>query len=246
MKQQRSELVSERDAREGQVDAGGMLMLVTLTVLLVLRKQVGYGLLRFRGVFFVVLAMISLNWLDHVGFIMRLLGGEPGEEDLRDYGFVFLLLAGWLRFKRKREKLSFDRPHSYSLGVSRLEFLPFSNRVIYGWVEPGCVFLAGALLHYRLRFEILGVWVMLAAFALFRAEWLVYRQTENHEWQLGDGLIEARSDADLLRYSGGQGETPGGARESYVSTGGDGLDDLIKQRKREMAEAERREGGERR
>jgi len=199
MTQQRSELTTDRKPGEGQFDAGGVMLLVTLTVLIVLHKKVGYGLLRLRGLFLMALAMAVLNWFDHLRFVEGLLGGRPNSADLQDYGFEFLLVSVWLHFKRKREKWNInERPHAYSLGETRLGFLPIREDHIYRWVEPFVVLLAGLLLHYRLGFEILGFWVSMAAGCLFVTERAVYRQTEQHDWDMGDGLIEARRDSGIL------------------------------------------------
>lgn len=173
--------------------------------------------------------MMGLNWFDNVHFSFGLLFGGGlvygNHTALRNFVLAWLALAVYEHFKRLDEEKRGVQPHNYSPGVSRLglgELLPFSPKVIAVAVEPGLVFLAGAVLR-RLGFSMLG-WVIGSAVCFAISQWRLYSQAKEHARDMSDLAKEGVCESDLMREGAERKAWHVDGDASGLATGIDGLE----------------------
>lgn len=203
--------------------------------------SIGYEMLPVGGMVKTTFILLAVSSVLNFPLVRWLIGNQIARGDdtsLRLFALVFLSLGLWLRRQRKREKWDPDRPHRLDPGISWFTFLPIREDYVYRFVDPGMAFLVGDVLRSRLGCPLLGLYCMIAAFALAAVEWELHQRTEQHDWQLGDGPKEAARDAQAMKSMTGRDAKPAG--EAALSTG---MDDKLaadierRQREREGEEA---------
>ena len=146
---------------------------------------------------------------------------------------VLLPLGLWQNRQRLlEERHGAKHVHTWWPGDPRLSFLPVSEKLIRLGVNPSACFIGGAFLRYELGAGLLGLWLMLSAFALLIVEWTVWRQSLEHGREVLDRMEEAALDAEMVAPPSRRPETtPTGG----IATGSDaGLEAEIERRRRQM------------
>jgi len=203
----------------------GLALAIARTVMVCgIRKPhtIGYEMLALGGIVKTAIALFVVNSALNLPIVTWLLGNQITKGDdfsLRLFAIGFLVVALWLRHQRKREKFDPNRPHRLDPGISWFTFLSIRNDYIYRFVDPGVTFLVGAELRWRLGAPLLGIYYMVAAAALASVEWNLHQQSEQHDWQLGDGPKEAARDGEIMQAMGRR-ETAA-SHETAIPTGVD-------------------------
>jgi hypothetical protein len=94
-----------------------------------------------------------------------------GDSSLFVFALAFVGMGLWLRRQHRAEEATAESSKHSDAGISWFEFLPIQQDYVYRFVDPGVVFLAGALFYCRLGFPLLGLWWMISAAALALFEW---------------------------------------------------------------------------
>jgi hypothetical protein len=212
-----------------------------------MRRKVGFFNLVHSRTFSTAFGMWIFTWLVNLPLVTFLLGNRiaRGDTSLSLFALVFLGSALYQRRQRKQEKWDPDRPHAYSLGVTRFAFLPLREDYIYRFVDPGITCLIGMLLRYRLGFALLGLYWIVAGLAFCLLEWGLYQRTEMNDWGLGDRRKEAERDGVVLKAMSGQADAQRGSRSTHgIPTGVDGLAAQIEMNRLRNSNASLDQGGE--
>jgi hypothetical protein len=159
-----------------------------ITVMVFLRKRLGFRILKPMWLFPMAAILIALPVFT--------------PEKINSSGWALALFAvamlGWGMFQRYRrwvELCDGVRWHTYSSGISYLEALPLPlffrlHRRTYRMLDPIVCMLAGILISLVLS-KLLGWWLMFSALALVVFEQNVYETALNRELDTLDGLIAA-------------------------------------------------------
>lgn len=111
------------------------------------------------------------------------------------FWLAFIALSLYHRWRIARKNNAGVEWHSMYVGTSLLP-VPLSQEKIYKFVEPGLVFLAGHFL-WDFNWQV-GLWLTIAAGALFVNNHIVYYQERQAILDMRDGQIEAKYLSDAL------------------------------------------------
>jgi hypothetical protein len=232
--------------RNSTETAKGLAVILAMVVRLLLRRNIGFALLKKTYLAGLVVFFIGANWLGNLHFsLLSLFGGgvrSEGDGSLRLYAlFVLIPLWGWQYYLRLREEKQGQEPHNFWPGDSWFSFLPLPQQYIHTGVDTLVALIAGALLRYRLNCPLLGLWMMFSAVAFFIVERTVYRQAIEQRRTKRDLMKEAAWDAETM-------EEPRPAASSARATDGlaTGSDDELEaqiERRRRVMENAASEGG---
>jgi hypothetical protein len=125
------------------------------------------------------------------------------------FAFAMLGLGMFQRWKRWHELCHGDHWHTYSPGISYLEYLPLpvyfrSHYRINRFLDPVTVLIAGLLIALFLSHG-LGLWIMFSALSLFVFEQDLYEMALNHDLDLLDGMSVSKAQGALLKFFEGDG-----------------------------------------
>jgi hypothetical protein len=169
-----------------------------LTVMPILRRNVGYRLLK-PGWVLVSTAMMFL--------VAAFVKHTPYAENLKAFAFFFFVIALSERFRRWRELRRGVHVHTYYLGDSRLEWLtPKSKRHTRPAarnLEP--LLCAGAGFVIYNICPAVGGWLIFAGFCLNVVEHRTYKRERERTLDTLDGLVESEVQSDAAAdFSGGE------------------------------------------
>jgi hypothetical protein len=220
----------------------GLALAVARTLMVCgLRKPwtIGFEMLAVGALLKTAFCLLASSSIVNFPLVTWIIGNQIARGDdwsLRLFALGFLAAGFILRQHRKSEKWDPERPHRLDCGISWFTFLPIRQDYVYRFVDPGVAFLAGALLRARLGCPLLGLWCMLAALSLAVVEWGLHQQTEQHDWQLGDGPREAARDAEAMKAMTGR--DAGISQQAAIPTG---MDESLAA---DIARRQRERGGE--
>ena len=217
-----------------------------LPLMVFMRNKTGYRWLAPGRIFGVAFFLFAWNALANFHLALPFIGNIGATHETRSLGYIawaFLIYGLWQRRQRLIELRRGGRWHTFSPGISHLEFLGLRPDLIYRFVDPGVAFLAGLVLH-KLGFGALGLWLCFSAACLFAVGSHLYEKQLNHDLNSLDTSLEAELQAKVMEHFEGGGETtPHSLKETGgIPTGADaGIEAEIAKRKREAA-AKREQG----
>lgn len=166
-----------------------------LTVLVLLRRDVGFRLLHPIKLLAVAIALIMLAALSQPG------SGNSRPMDLFSFAWVFLAFASYQRFKRWRELRRNVRQHSYYIGTSPFQFkwLPGfcrCNRRLERFLDPIVVAAIGFALFPISR--TLGLYLAFSGFCLRAYEFMIYERELHRDLDLLDSMVRSEVQAETV------------------------------------------------
>jgi hypothetical protein len=201
--------------------AVGLASFPALTLMVFMRRKVGYRQLTLGALFGMALLLYVLNAIGnfHIGLPMvGNIGASSQSESLKYFALVFLLVGLWKRRLRWRGLLSGERWHTFSRGISYFEFLGIRLDKVYRFVDPGVGFLSGLVLQ-KLGITGLGLWVSFAAVCWVAVEGYSHERQLDNELTLMDTWLESEMHGHTVEHFEGQAEGQGSSR-SLADTGG--------------------------
>lgn len=171
-------------------------MLPALTVMVILRRNLGYRFLNPAYLFGMAFALVVVSALAQQ---------SRNPEGLLIFAAIMLVAGLVERFKRWRETHRGVRKHSYYIGDSYLEFkwLPAfmrRHRRVERFLDPLVCFIFGVLLLALSR--ALGMWLIFSSFCLRVFEDAVFRRQLDRELDTLDGMIASEDQVEIVeRYS---------------------------------------------
>jgi hypothetical protein len=161
-----------------------------LTVLVFLRRRVGFRTLKPLRLFIMAMILCYLgNPNSHLFNLGERLVPVDFSTPLSMFGSLVLivgLIQRWLRWREIRKGVMW---HTYSRGVSYFEFLPLRIDHVYRYVDPTIAFIAGLFISQVPWFRGLGTWIVLSSFALFMLEQYIYDKQLSHDLDILDNLF---------------------------------------------------------
>lgn len=192
----------------------GLAMFPALTVMVFLRRKIGYRFLSPIKLF----AMTAIIWI--LGGLTTII--PTGQQNATaTYGgvtvtappassptgavtpfiiFAFIMLAAGMieRYLRWRDIKSGVSWHTYSRGVSWFTFLPISDSKIKRFIDPLAVAIVGLIV--MLIFKWLGYYIIFSAVCLFVFEAWDYEQNLNRMLDQLDNLVDSEVISDNVAY----------------------------------------------
>lgn len=169
----------------------GLLSLITscfaVSVVPFIRKDFGERYLGWLNLFFGYTIVANFTFL---GSVIMMLTHKGGSEVMLVFWLAFIAMSLYRRYEIFRKNKSGEKWHSMYMGTSILP-LPFSNEVVYKFAEPILVFAVGHLL-WTVSGQV-GLWLMIAAFALAINNHIVYHNQRQAILDIRDAEIEARN-----------------------------------------------------
>jgi hypothetical protein len=213
---------------ESYASAKRFMQFPALTVMVLLRPDIGYRLLH-------PLKLIAVNGLLAVFGILA----QPGNEDARPIALTFFaafsFCAGIVqRLRRWRELSQPARHHSEFVGTSPFEFrwLPLfmrRNWRMARFVDPLACMVAGAAL-FPLS-HALACYLVFAGFCLRAYGYQIFEDQRNRDIDLADGLIMAQYQSEVVeQYEDTTTPQPGQARPGIPTGLGSDLEANLQRR----------------
>lgn len=221
----------------------GITRLLALSVFIIMRVNIGLDRLSYSQLAAVTALMLVASGFGNIHFGFSLFSGlqvlHGSDNSLFYYAFLVLWLGIWQRRKRLQEEKRGTEPHTYWPGDGRLYgFIPLERKYIDMLVEPALVFLAGAVLRYRLGCGLLGLWLMASAVALCITE-KMWQGEENKFIRTRNNLrkeAEWEAKHERMRPKGTAVKNDGAQSSVTIPTGNDdALAALIKKNKQDNA-----------
>jgi hypothetical protein len=201
----------------------GFIVLPALSLIVFLRRNVGWRLIRPWWIFALTLFLVFFPiFPDWGGALFRVAGMEFTATGL--FGLTMASLAAWhfnAHFGRRKRGESFA--HGFHSGDPLLAFLPLPRFVLVILIEPLLAFYAGwSLNHYRpVFYGGLGLWLMvsavaLALFGLQEGRYNFRRGADMDDMDIEAGIAAKRQnrpsskperDDDVLNANPGSGQT---------------------------------------
>jgi hypothetical protein len=210
-----------------------MMRTLALFCMVFLRNRIGPRVLKLTPTFGVALLMFLLNaignatspWYEH-------------SSALSTFAWMFLARALFLRWRGWRMLKRGVRLFTMSTGASYIERvrLPIRRDYIYRLVDPAFGFLVGLCLHTKtIGLPGLGLWIMFSAVCLFATENSLYRKSLSRDLDTLDALHDSENQAAAVTHFDQPAPSPyvrGGTETGGISTGADGLESAIANRKK--------------
>ena len=167
-----------------------------LTVMIFLRRGIGFRLLKTNWL--VVLAIIMIG----VALVFPTIAAPFGPA-LIIYALAMLGWGLFQRWQRWKDITLGVRWHTYSPGISYFEAIPWpvflqSHRRINRFVDPLAVCIVGIVA--LVVSHLLGLWIELAALFLFVYEQQLYDAMLNRDLDTLDGLIAAEVQGETVKH----------------------------------------------
>jgi hypothetical protein len=177
-------------------------LLAPLTLMVLLRKNVGFRLLHPLGL---LAAMV----------LIMTLGGPPLHSPLYVFWSAALLFGIVKAANRSLQSRRGMLKHSYYLGDSILDSLPvpellLRNRRLAFFFEPVLCFTAGMLIlrYCPAAFHALGIWVIISSALLICLEIDAYRRQWKREADIVDGMVVAQFQGTHVERYSEEGQSP--------------------------------------
>lgn len=169
----------------------GLISLITscfaVSVVPFIRKDFGERYLGWLNLFFGYTIVANFTFL---GGVIMMLTHKGGGEVMLVFWLAFIGMSLYRRFEITRMNRRGEKWHSMYMGTSILP-LPFSNEVVYKFIEPALVFAVGHLL-WTVSGQV-GLWLMIAACSLFVNNHIIYHNQRQAILDIRDAEIEARN-----------------------------------------------------
>ena len=172
-----------------------LMMFPSNSVLVFLRKNLGYRLMRpwvFGAVFLILWAMGS------TGALFASYAGSEGSavaSNVATCAFAIAMAVFAFFQRRNAWKLVFrdkDPIHTMSRGDSRLcAILPLPEWFIQRYVEPILIFMIGLLMSFVFHWVTLGMWFFISSVCLATIEAMILDKTLSAFLDIRDGRVEA-------------------------------------------------------
>ena len=159
----------------------------SISVVPFIRKDFGERYLGWLNLVFGYTVIANFTFL---GGIITMLTHRGGQQLMLVFWGAFILASLWHRREIGRKNKAGDKWHSMYMGTSILP-LPFSRELVYKFIEPGLVFLAGHLL-WTFSGQV-GLWLMIAGVSLGINNHIIYHNQRQAILDLRDAEIEARN-----------------------------------------------------
>jgi len=198
--------------RESYAMAKWLMQFPALSVMVFLRRDLGYRLLDPLRVLGITIFLVVVSVLT-----------QPGNEDAKPvyllmFGIGFFILAVTQKIKRWTELNRAVRQHSYYIGTSPFAFrwLPafmHRNRRVARFIDPlfcGLIGFACFPLSHAL-----ACWLVFSAFCLRAYEYMIHERDRNLDLDTLDGLINAENQGQTIE----QFENVQDARPQQQATG---------------------------
>lgn len=157
-----------------------------ISVVPFIRKDFGERYLSWLNLFFGYTVVANFTFL---GSLFATLIRWNGQQFMALFFLAFIAMSLYRRWEINRRNNAGVEWHSMYMGTSILP-LPFSTEKIYKFFEPALVFAAGRLL-WDISGQV-GLWLMIAAVALFVNNHIVYYSERRAMLDLRDAQIEAK------------------------------------------------------
>jgi len=185
-----------------------------ITVMVFIRRKIGFRLM--KPPVLVVLAIIMIV----VAQVLPI-AAAPFGALLTIYALAMLALGLFQRRLRWNELCRGERWHTYSPGISILEFLPLpgflkANRRVNRFLDPALVAIVGLILSAMSHG--LGVWIMFSAFFLYVFEQDLYEKQLGRDLDILDGLVSAEVQEETVKLF--EGKQPESIQRPLAETAG--------------------------
>jgi hypothetical protein len=185
-----------------------------ITVMVFIRRKIGFRLM--NPTWLIILTLIIFIFPDLPGGIHA-----PTDSLMKFYALVMLALGLFHRSRRWRELCRGERWHTYSPGISYLEFLPLprflkANRRVSRFFDPALVVIIGLMVFAVSK--PLGVWIILSAFFLYVFEQDIYEKQLARDLDILDGMVSAEVQAETVKLF--EGKQPEGIQRPLAETAG--------------------------
>ena len=171
-----------------------------ITVMVFIRRKIGFRVM--NPTWLIILTIIIFIFPD-------LPGGLPSPTDglMKFYALVMLALGLFHRSRRWRELCRGERWHTYSPGISILEFLPLpgflkSNRRVNRFLDPALVVIIGLIILALSK--PLGIWIIFSAFFLYVYEQNLYEKQLARDLDILDGMVAAEVQEETVKLFEGK------------------------------------------
>jgi hypothetical protein len=222
-------------ARQYQAAGAGLARFFARTNMVLGRKDVGYRLLSPAALGGTALILYSLEAIGNVHLSVPFagrIGAAHTSDALSNLALLVLGVGAWQRRARWNDLLKGRKWHTFSYGVSRLEFLPIRRDLIYRFVDPAVGILTGLCLR-KLGFSGLGLWIAFSGFCLHVAEQYRYGRQMEHDLDTLDSQVESEVTADTAAHFEGEDNARSLGETGGIPTGADaGLEAIIARRKK--------------
>jgi hypothetical protein len=219
---------------------GRIALLAALTLMVFIRRGVGWRLLRKSYLVGMCAFLWAFGWASNLSFSLFSGISSTSDPTMTYFGLAVLGAGFWQRRIRAQEERGGLRRHDFNCGVTYFDFLPVPDQWTY-LVDGPVAFLAGLLLRYRLGFGVLGLWVCLSALAFVVVGHIARVENEERRRDMGDATIEALQDAEELEHGRNRAQREGQPATS-IATGMDAdIQARIERNRREIATAEGQE-----
>ncbi len=219
----------------------GLSLLVALTVIVFMRRGVGWRVLTLGSLYGMAAVLYILQGIGnyHVSIpLVGVVGAHHQTVSLKIFGLVFLAVGLWQRRVAWKELVRGGTSDTtYSLGESHFEFLPVKKSILYRVIDPAITFLMGLCLH-RLGFIGLSLWFIFASVCWRLLEQHRYERQLDEHLDGRDRLIEAEVLAMAAEHwqRGAMDTKTGGPHPDAIATGVDSiLEAEIARRKKKAA-----------
>ena len=192
-------------------------MFPALTVMIFMRRKIGYRFLspmklQFMTLFVIALSAVSIVTTANPAPVTvgsySITPPAPNPTGLAMPFIVFavaMLVTGmvkrWLQWRDIKKGVSW---HTYSRGISWFAFLPLSDSIIKRYVDPAVVAIVGLLVMIPFRW--LGYYIIFSAFCLFIFETWDYEQQLNRMLDTRDSLVDSEVMSENVDYYSGKGK----------------------------------------
>jgi len=212
--------------------AASMALFPALTVMVFLRRKIGYRFLDPMRIFIMTMLLSILMGTDFL-----YLRHSPSLPSL----FILAMIGCtvWQRRSRWKEIKQGIRWHSRSRGVSHFSFLPFNEWTIRRFVDPAACAAIGAIIPSPL-----GHYLVFSAVCLFVFEMWDFDQMISRTLDTLDSLIDSEVQAETVEYYDKGNNRPRTVEEtSGIPTGiAPDIEAMIQQRKRQNTDADKHSG----
>lgn len=177
--------------------AQGLSLFFALTVIVFLRRRVGFRML--NPIWLIVMG--GALFAASIFFPPAL---DKHRFALAIYAIAFVIAGMAQRFMRWRDLCQGIRWHTYSPGVSWLEHMPLPDYLRLGrrvarFIDPIAVLFVGFLVGL-IWSHALGLWIMLSSLFVFVFEQALYDGNLNKDLDTLDGLIVSEVQAETMRF----------------------------------------------
>jgi hypothetical protein len=212
MQEQKAAPAQQRTTIAEKVDiAAGLALFPAITVMVFMRRKLGYRFLSPIKLFVMFLILWAVGGVSTIvnaktqtatygGTSISATATSPAD-GLAPFIFFALamLIVGMIeRYLRWRDIKKGVSWHTYSRGISWFSFLPFNDTIIKRYIDPAACLIVGLLV--MLVFKWLGYYIILSAFCLFLFEAVDYERAINRMLDVLDSLVESEVVSENVEF----------------------------------------------